>query len=264
VRILLTNDDGLGAPGLEALEGVLRNFGELWVVAPEREQSASSHALTLNEPLRLRRCGERRFALSGTPTDCVLVGVRGIHGLMEPRPELVIAGINHGPNMGEDVTYSGTVAAAMEGSLLGLPAIAFSSAVWHPEHLDASAEIAGRMVGFFMRHAGFHQGLLNVNIPDVAVEEIAGIHVTHLGKRVYRDEIQTRTDPRGRKYYWIGGDPPVWEQDPLSDFGAVSANFVSVTPLRLDWTDRDALATLHDWEGAWSGLVASERRERRP
>jgi 5'-nucleotidase len=257
VRILLTNDDGIGAPGLAALQAGLRDAGELWVVAPEREQSASSHALTLNDPLRVQRRAERTFTLSGTPTDCVLVAVRGIAGLMEPRPDLVVAGINHGPNMGEDVTYSGTVAAAIEGSLLGLPAIAFSNAAWHPEHLDASAEIARRMMALFRGSRAYAGGLLNVNIPDLPLAEIAGMRVTRLGKRVYRDEIQTRTDPRGRKYYWIGGDPPVWENDPLSDFGAVSSGYVSVTPLRMDWTDHAALEALRAWEQAWATVSAS-------
>jgi 5'-nucleotidase len=257
VRILLTNDDGIGAPGLTALAAALREDGELWIVAPEREQSASSHALTLNDPLRVQRRGARSYALSGTPTDCVLVGVRGIVGLMEPRPELVVAGINHGPNMGEDVTYSGTVAAAIEGSLLGLPAIAFSNAAWHPEHLDACAAVARRMVALFRRSSGFRAGLLNVNIPDRPLAEIAGVRITHLGKRVYRDEIQTRTDPRGRQYYWIGGDPPVWEADPLSDFGAVSSGFVSVTPLRMDWTDHAAIEALRGLEAAWTTASAA-------
>ena len=134
MRILLTNDDGVRARGIELLRAALRPLGEVWVVAPDREQSACSHALTLNDPLRVQRLEERIFTVSGTPTDCVLLAIRGVVGVMEPRPDLVVAGINHGPNLGDDVTYSGTVAAAMEGSLLGLPGVAFSNAAWMPKH----------------------------------------------------------------------------------------------------------------------------------
>jgi len=247
MRILLTNDDGIQAQGLAALLRALGPLGEVWVVAPEREQSASSHALTLSDPLRVRQIDERRFAVSGTPTDCVLLSVRGIRGVLEPRPELVVAGINHGPNMGDDVTYSGTVAAAIEGRLLGVPAIAFSNTAWLPHHMDASAEIARRLVARSLQDPLPPGSLLNVNIPDLPLDDIQGTAVTHLGKRVYRDEIIAQTDPRGKPYYWIGGDPPVWEPDPASDFGATSAGWVSITPLHLEWTDHGAAARLRDW-----------------
>ena len=262
MNILLTNDDGIDAVGLATLRRALEGFGDLWVVAPEREQSAASHALTLLDPLRVRRLGERVFTVSGTPTDCVLVAVRGIHGLMEPKPDLVISGINQGPNMGDDVTYSGTVAAAIEGRLLGLPALAFSNAAWHPEQWDASAEVVRRILKLFLGDPRLSDALVNVNIPDLPLEGILGVCVTHLGKRRYRDEIEARTDPRGRMYYWIGGEPPVWEPDPLSDFGAVSSGYVSVTPLRMDWTARDAFELFAPWERSWgvrSGCESSEK-----
>jgi len=248
MRILLTNDDGVNARGLQALRVALQDVGEVWIVAPDREQSAASHALTLRDPLRLERIDERVFSVSGTPTDCVLMAVRGIEGVLEPRPDLILSGINHGPNMGDDVTYSGTVAAALEGRLLGVPAIAFSNVHWHPKHLDASArrELVLRLAGDGLPP----DLLLNVNVPDLEFEEIRGWKATKLGLRVYRDEIISQVDPRGRAYFWIGGDPPVWEQDDDSDFGAVSSGYVSVTPLQKDWTDREGLRELRRLEGS--------------
>jgi 5'-nucleotidase len=256
MRILLTNDDGVRAHGLAELKSALASLGEVWVVAPEREQSATSHSLTLNDPLRVIQLEERVFSISGTPTDCVLLAVRGIRSVMEPHPDLVVAGINHGPNMGDDVTYSGTVAAAIEGRLLGLPAVAFSNAAWRPEHLAASAEVARRILPALVAHPEvLGETLLNVNIPDSPLEAIRGVRVTHLGKRIYRDEIIAKTDPRGRHYYWIGGDPPIWEHDAESDFGAVSEGYVSITPLRTDWTSHETLELLRVWESGLGALL---------
>lgn len=263
MRILLTNDDGVRARGLALLREALADLGEVWIVAPEREQSAASHALTLNDPLRVHAIEERVFTVSGTPTDCVLLAVRGIQGVMEPRPDLVVAGINHGPNMGDDVTYSGTVAAAIEGRLLGLPAIAFSNAAWRPEHMDASAQAARRVVELLCRPDFSRETLLNVNLPDLPLAEIRGARVTHLGKRIYRDEVIAKTDPRGKHYYWIGGDPPIWEPDADSDFGAVSAGCVSITPLRVDWTAHEILPALRLWEAKLAGLFSRTGCENR-
>jgi len=257
MRILLTNDDGIRARGLRHLREALRDLGEVWVVAPDREQSAASHALTLHDPLRVTPHGEREFSVSGTPTDCVLVAVRGVHGVLEPRPDLVVSGINHGPNMGDDVTYSGTVAAALEGRLLGLPAVAFSSVRWKPQHLEAAADVARAIVSMVMAQMTSPAMLLNVNIPDVPRDDIKGFQATRLGLRVYRDEIVAKVDPRGRPYYWIGGDPPVWEPENESDFGAVSAGFVSITPLQTDWTDRAGLDTLRSWMVSHAGVSPS-------
>jgi len=244
MRILLTNDDGVRAVGLERLGSALAPLGEVWIVAPEAEQSACSHALTLNEPLRVHRLDERVFTVSGTPTDCVLLAVRGIGGVMEPRPELVVAGINHGPNLGDDVIYSGTVAAAMEGALLGLPALAFSNTAWLPRQLDASAAIAARLAARLIARGLSSPLLLNVNLPDLPAEAIAGLRVTRLGRRIYRDVVVPATDPRGRPYYWIGGEPPTWEPDPRSDFAAIHDGCISITPLRTDWTAVEALEPL--------------------
>ena len=241
MRILLTNDDGIRAQGLELLQRALAPFAEVWVVAPDREQSACSHALSLNEPVRVQRIEERVFALSGTPTDCVLFGVRGIAGVLEPRPEMIISGINHGPNLGDDVTYSGTVAAAMEGAMLMLPAIAFSNAAWRPKHLEASATVAARIVQALIGRDLPSRLLLNVNVPDLPVAEMLGVRATRLGRRVYRDVVVSGKDPRARPYYWIGGDPPVWTSDPDSDFEAIDSACVSITPLLTDWTAEAAM-----------------------
>lgn len=248
MRILLTNDDGLAARGLNLLREALQDMGEVWVVAPDREQSAASHALTLREPLRVLKHEQRVFSISGTPTDCVLVSVRGIRGVLEPEPDLVISGINHGPNMGDDVTYSGTVAAAFEARLLGLPAVAFSNTAWKPQFLESSAQVARRVVSMVVAQGLPRETFLNVNIPDLPPEGIRGLKATKLGLRAYRDEIVAKVDPRGRPYYWIGGDPPVWEPDEKSDFGAVSTGYVSMTPLRTDWTDDSGLEKLRRWE----------------
>jgi 5'-nucleotidase len=256
--ILLTNDDGLHARGLEALREALASLGELWVVAPDREQSAASHALTLSRPLRLRRHGERAFSVDGTPTDCVLLAVRGVPGLLDPKPDLVVAGINHGPNMGDDVTYSGTVAAAIEGRLLGKRAMAISLASWEPEHFEAAAAVATGLVGLLLEQAPEAPLLLNVNVPDRPLEEIRGVRVTRLGRRVYNDEIIRKVDPRGNPYYWIGGKVPHWVHDERSDFYAVDNGYVSVTPIHLDLTDDGAIARLQGWP--WDRALQVARR----
>jgi 5'-nucleotidase len=197
--------------------------------------------------------GERLFSVSGTPTDCVLLAVRGIRGVLEPRPHLVVSGINHGPNMGDDVTYSGTVAAAFEGRLLGLPAVALSNVTWKSEFIEASARVARDVITQIIDHGLPPEMLLNVNIPDIPFDAIRGLRATKLGRRVYRDEIVAKVDPRGRAYYWIGGDPPEWEPDEQSDFNAVSAGYVSITPLHTDWTDHGGLDAFRAWEISVSG-----------
>ncbi|MBD3335952.1 MAG: 5'/3'-nucleotidase SurE [Candidatus Eisenbacteria bacterium] len=248
MRILVTNDDGIRAAGLQALKEALHDLGDVWVVAPDREQSAASHALTLSSPLRLHRHSEREFSVDGTPTDCVLLAVKGIPGLLEPEPEIVVSGINHGPNLGDDVTYSGTVAAALEGRLLGRASLALSLVAWSPEHFDAAAQVARDIVGRIMETGLPDRTLLNVNIPDLPAREIKGLRVTHLGNRVYRDTIIQKTDPRGKPYYWIGGDAPDWEHDEKSDFYAVQEGYVSLTPITLARTDFKAMKEMESWD----------------
>jgi len=244
-RILVSNDDGVHAPGLRALAEALSALGEVSVMAPLTEQSATSHALTLHRPLRVKDLGNRTFAVEGTPTDCVLLAVREFLGA---RPDLVVSGVNQGPNMGEDVIYSGTVAAAMEGALLGIPSMAVSLASWHHREPGAAAAIAARLAGRLLESAPPARFLVNVNVPPVAREEIRGIRVTRLGTRVYNDAIVKKTDPRGRDYYWIGGAAPTWEAGNDTDFAAVEERFVSLTPLLLDITDRAGFDYLRSLE----------------
>jgi 5'-nucleotidase len=247
--ILITNDDGIRAEGLKILEGSLSGLGETILVAPENEQSATSHAITLDGPLRIKEYSENRYSVNGTPTDCVLLAV---HRILDSKPDLVVSGINHGPNMGEDVTYSGTVAAAIEGNILGIDSIAISITSWDPTSFDAAGKIsrclASRMLD---RKRGGEVFMWNVNIPPLPEDEIKGIRITKLGSRVYNDSIIKKTDPRGKDYFWIGGGEPGWRSDEKSDFTAVSSGFVSVTPLKVDMTDYKSVIELEQWKLDW-------------
>jgi 5'-nucleotidase len=244
MEILVTNDDGIHADGLKALAKALRPLGNVTVIAPDREQSATSHALTLHRPLRIKKVDEGILSVDGTPTDCVLLGV---HGFLKQKPDLVVSGINHGPNMGNDTSYSGTVAAAVEGTFLGIPSVAISLATWEPADFAPAGDVAHELVKTFLRH-GIRPGMcISVNIPPIAREAMKGIRVTRLGKRVFRDVIVEKTDPRGKLYYWIGGENPTWEPDELSDFNAVNEGYVSVTPLLLELTDYKGIVEMETW-----------------
>jgi 5'-nucleotidase len=241
IDILVSNDDGIHAEGLRTLIAALRPLGEVTVIAPDREQSATSHSLTLHRPLRVRNLAEGILSVDGTPTDCVLLGV---HGFLKRSPALVVSGINHGPNMGNDVLYSGTVAAASEGAFLGIPSIAFSLASWDSKEFAAAGRVAHDLVKRLLAR-GLPPGMcLNVNIPALPYEQIRGSRVARLGKRVFRDVIVEKTDPRGKTYYWIGGEHPTWQPDEASDFHAVSEGYVSVTPLTFELTDYKGIVEL--------------------
>jgi 5'-nucleotidase len=242
--ILVTNDDGVRAEGIRNLRAAVEDMGRVIVVAPEQQQSASSHALTLSDPLRINWLDDSTIAVDGTPTDCVLVAMRG---LLERKPDLLVSGINHGPNLGDDVTYSGTVAAAFEGTLLGIPSIAMSVASWHDCKFDAAREFARVIVSRVLEEGLAPNTLLNVNVPSCASKGVSGVRVTKLGKRVYRDVIVKKKDPRGRDYYWIGGGDPVWEPEGGTDFEAIEQNAISVTPLHLDLTDYKQLEVVKKW-----------------
>jgi len=240
--LLVTNDDGVHAAGLAALAAALEELGDIYVVAPAHEQSACGHALTLHRPLRVDRLGDRRFAVNGTPSDCVNLGVLGF---LPERPVLVASGINHGSNLGDDVTYSGTVSAAMEGTLLGVPSVAVSLA---PGGDFAEAGRIARLIAMRVLVEGLpDKTLLNVNVP---VERPRGIEFTRLGHRVYDGKIVEQTDPRGRTHYWIGGGPPQWSALEGTDMAAVHAGLVAVTPVHLDLTHHRALAQLAGWRSA--------------
>lgn len=235
-HVLISNDDGIDAPGLLALEEVVRTLPgfRVSVVAPNDQQSASSHSLTLTAPLRIFERGESRWSVTGTPTDTVLVAMEKI--LKDDPPDVVLSGINHGPNMGEDVFYSGTVAAAMEGTMYDVPSYALSTSGWHPTDFSGAAEFVRlnleRVLSFKLRKGS----LLNINIPDGLPEAIRGIRVTKLGNRVYQDVITDKVDPHGRPYLWIGGRGPTWETADGTDHGATEAGYVSITPLQVDLT----------------------------
>jgi 5'-nucleotidase len=248
-RILVSNDDGIYAPGLAALVAVLEPLAEVTVVAPLAEQSASSHALTLHHPLRIREMGPRRFAVEGTPTDCVLLAS---NILLDGEPDLVVSGINQGPNMGEDVIYSGTVAAAMEGSILGYPSLAMSLASYTFREFAGAASVTAALVERLLGASLPQRFLLNVNVPPVPREEIRGLRVTRLGTRVYKDIIVKNTDPRGRDYYWIGGGKPDWAHSPDSDYATVGEGYASLTPLLMDLTDGTRMDFLRDLDLRWA------------
>jgi 5'-nucleotidase len=248
MRLLLSNDDGILAKGLGILEQAVTPLGDIHVVAPDREQSATSHSLTLHHPLRPVRLGEKRWQVDGTPTDCVLLACEA---LLDERPDFVLSGINHGPNMGEDVLYSGTVAAAMEGLALGIPAIALSfagSLLRADAMLETQVPQIRSLVSHLMQLKTFPRDtLLNVNLPAVPGPEIKGVRLTRLGRRVFSDSITKMKDPWGREILWIGGGSVEWSGPEDSDFRAVHDGYISVTPLHLDLTHRDILETATDW-----------------
>lgn len=231
MRILVTNDDGVFAEGLRRLVTAASAFGEVVVVAPDREQSASSHALTLHRPLRLRLVEDDWYAVDGTPTDCVNLAVQGL--LKDGLPDLVLSGINYGPNMGDDVTYSGTVSAAFEASLHRLPAIAFSQNVDEGFSFDAAEKLARAFLRSILDEGLPKDLLLNVNLP---AGRCRGVSLTRLGRRFYHQTVVAKTDPKGRDYYWIAGTPE-WEREEGTDHTAVVDGYVSVTPMHLDLTD---------------------------
>lgn len=239
--ILATNDDGIHAPGLTVLVDAMEALGEVWVYAPDREQSAVSHGFSLNRPLRVNELRKRWYMVDGTPTDCVMLAVRD---LLPERPALVVSGINPGPNLGDDVTYSGTVAAAFEGMLLKIPAFAISVAAHRPKHMETASRFAATLARRLLEDGLPADTLLNVNVPDLPPEEIRGVSITRMGRRNYQDEIVRREDPRGGLYYWIGGAQSSHVAEAGSDFEAVEQNRISVTPLHRDLTNPAAIRIL--------------------
>ncbi len=244
VRILITNDDGIHAEGIEALENALREVGDVFVVAPESEMSGASHSLTLSRPLRIRRIDERHWTVDGTPTDCVTLALNRILPF-EQRPHICASGINHGANLGDDATYSGTVAGAMEATILGVPAIAFSLVVSRNQDFTASAKIAKQITEKAIKEGLPNGTLLNINIPK---GEPKGIRVTKQGFKDARPIISEHTDPRGKLYYWIGEERNGFHAEGGTDFEAIDEGFVSVTPMRSDLTNHQAIELLKTWE----------------
>ena len=244
MKILLSTDDGYQAPGLQALADALSTVADIVVVAPDQDRSGASNSLTLVNPLRARTMENGFIRVDGTPTDCVHLAITG---LLEEEPDLVVSGINAGPNMGDDVLYSGTVAAATEGRFLGLPAIAVSMNSHQPEHIETGARVALELVQRLTRDPLTENVILNVNVPDLPYDELQGIRSTRLGHRHKAEPVVKTTDPRGQTIYWVG--PAGAEQDagPGTDFHAVREGFVSVTPLQVDLTRHSALNLLETW-----------------
>jgi len=243
MHILLSNDDGYFSPGLAALAKVLAELATVTVVAPERDRSGSSNSLTLDRPLSVRKADSGFFYINGTPTDCVHIAMTG---LLDQRPDMVVSGINDGANMGDDTIYSGTVAAATEGHLLGVPAIAFSLTRRGYPHLDSVASVARDVVAHFFANPLPDSTLLNVNIPGLSRNEMKGLQVTRLGKRHYAEPVIQSENPRGEKIYWIGPAGSAREAGPGTDFHATEAGYVSITPLRMEWTGGQQMPVIQD------------------
>ena len=244
MKILVSNDDGYNARGLRALADELAMRAQITVVAPDRNRSGASNSLTLESPLRVRRQSERVYSVNGTPTDCVHIAITG---LLDDDPDMVVSGINHGANLGDDVLYSGTVAAAMEGRFLGLPAIAISLCSNESRHMKTGARVARELLRRLDDKPLPRDSILNVNVPDLPYEQLAGMRATRLGHRHRAEPVVRDTDPRGRTIYWVG--PAGHEQDcgPGTDFHAVAAGFVSVTPLQIDLTAHASVDSLGQW-----------------
>ena len=245
MNILISNDDGILARGLSLLGGAAGSLGQGTVVAPDREQSATSHSLTLHRPIRATRRPDGAYQVDGTPTDCVLLA---LDALMPVKPDFVFSGVNHGPNMGEDVLYSGTVAAAMEGLAAGIPSVAISYGSFDLEHLESHrAGLTRLLAGIVAIEAFPRDTLLNVNLPPIPADQVKGVKVTHLGSRVFHEEVARMKDPWGKDIFWIGGGHVTWSGGADSDFRAVKDGFISVTPLHVDMTNYDLLEDARGW-----------------
>jgi len=245
-RILVTNDDGIHAPGLQVLYMHSRELGKAVIIAPEHDNSAVSHSLTMNRPLRVREVEENVYTINGTPTDCVTIGIGKI---LPQKPDLVISGINPGPNLGDDVSYSGTVSAAIESTMLGIPSIAVSlAAESEPMYYETAATFVGKLATIILAKGLPQDTLLNVNVPNTTADKIAGVAFTRRGRRLYEDAIKETYDPWGRKHYWIGGGTPSFDAGEDTDSAAISVNKISITPMHLDPTNYKAINLLQqEW-----------------
>lgn len=243
--ILVTNDDGVSAPGLEALAQTMREIGRVVVFAPDRDNSAASHSLTMNRPLRVKQIAKDIFSIDGTPTDCVTIAIGKI---LTEKPALVVSGINPGGNLGDDISYSGTVSAAIEGTMLGVPSFAVSMAGEAPFSFQTAAAFARRLALVVLAKGLPIDTLLNVNVPNRTTEDIQGVSFSRQGKRIYEDAIKETLDPWGRQHFWIGGGTPSWSTEPDTDAALVFSGRISITPIHMDRTNYEALARLQaEW-----------------
>jgi 5'-nucleotidase len=245
MKILVTNDDGIHSEGLHALADGLTEAGEVVVVAPDRERSSMAHALTMHRPLRVRKIRKNYYAVDGTPVDCVILGT---YILQPEKPGIIASGINKGENMGDDVLYSGTVSAALEGAMMGIPSFAISMASRKDFKFETAAQFALRIVRFIERR-GLPRGiLLNVNVPNLDADQVRSYRITRQGKRIYGDVVYEKTDPRGGTYYWIGSHEPGFEEEEGTDFDAVTQGYISVTPLQPNLTCPVTVKSMEQWD----------------
>jgi 5'-nucleotidase len=245
MHLLISNDDGITAPGIQVLSGRMSKLGKVTIVAPDQNRSGASNSLTLDSPVRIRETGERTYSVSGTPTDCVHIALTG---LLEKDPDMVVSGINAGANLGDDVIYSGTVAAAMEGRFLGFPAIAVSLVFSErPEHFSTAAEAVAVFIERLRKDPLPADTILNINVPDKPLQEIKGFEVTRLGHRHRAEPVVKSTDPRGKPMYWIGPAGPEQDAGPGTDFDAIRRGYISITPIHVDLTRYQALEQIAGW-----------------
>lgn len=263
MQILVTNDDGWHALGIQVLAEELSRIGTVTVVAPDQERSATGHAITVHRPLRVEEVrfpvpDVTAYSVNGTPSDCVKLGVDAV---LEAPPQIVVSGINRGPNLGTDILYSGTVSGAMEGIILGIPSIAVSLATFDHGDYRFAAKFAARLVMDMAKHGLPPNTLLNVNVPSIEIQEVVGVKVTRLGTRRWHKVFDRRTDPRGKVYYWMAGEVLDTDEDPETDTAAIRNNLVSVTPIHYDLTNRQVIPTLNDWGLSIDGIEINAVRE---
>lgn len=253
--ILVTNDDGIHAPGLKALFQAMQSLGRPVIIAPEHDNSAASHSLTMDRPLRVRNIDPHTYTINGTPTDCVTIGISKI---LAEKPALLVSGINPGGNLGDDISYSGTVSAAVEGTMLGIHSMAVSLAGEKPFSFETAARFAAKVAGMILAQGLPRDTLLNVNVPNLAWADIAGVRFTRQGRRIYDDAIKETADPWGRMHYWIGGGTPSWDNGQDTDSCTIRDRHISITPLHLDLTNYDAL---EHFRQNWQELQNKEKNK---
>jgi len=253
--ILVTNDDGVNSPGLLSLFNAMKQLGDAHIVAPDRERSAASRSLTMHRPLKAEQLRKHVYSVNGTPTDCVAIGINKI---LSEKPSLVVSGINKGANLGDDIFYSGTVSAAMESTIMGIPSMAISLVIEKqsgkaPLYFETSAKTAVDIARYILKNSLPSDTLLNINVPNVTMNKIKGIKFTRQGKRVYDNAVHDILDPHGNQQYWIGGGEPSWEKGADTDIKAIESGYISITPIHLDLTNYEALQLLR---GRWSSKAA--------
>lgn len=244
MRILIANDDGYLSPGIQALHAAMKTLGQATIVAPDRNRSGASHSLTLSHPIHVQQHQADIYSLEGTPTDCVNIA---LSGLLDEEMDMVVSGINDGPNMGDDVLYSGTVAAAIEGRHLGHPALAVSMASHEPQHFSTAATVVSDLVSHLREVPLPADTILNINVPDRPFDQLKGLRATRLGTRHPSSDSIVQISPRGETMYWIGAAGEIADDGPGTDFGAVKEGYVSVTPLQIDLTRQDSVKPVADW-----------------